>query len=257
MPYFGLNKCLAAGFTRLFCTIEENISIDDRLRLSPYLKTTNQVEHLTVTVTGGRRVDMAIANDQTRPAEQIKILLLQGHLTVTDINDNLPIRVEYGSDCNEYSLSVPEGFSATRYRRFDGNNLVTYVGSGEVQLPPCFRVLPAAIPVIPSKLSSTIQSPLPELESEVKHEITTAHPSDSEISIEFNITNVLLEDAPDIGNQFWEIFKDKNSKKHRHQISFFFIDQIYFRFDLCNYWLSNSSGTYPFMSWCVLSCLLE
>ena len=142
MPYFDRNKCLASGFTNLFCPIEENISTEDRLELSPYSKNTNQVDHLTIAVTGGRQVQIAFSNDQIRPAKQVKVLLLQGHLTVTDINQNLSIRVEYGRNCNEFGLTVPAGFSATRYRRFDGDNPNIYEENSLIDLPPCFRVIP-------------------------------------------------------------------------------------------------------------------
>lgn len=232
MPHFGINKCLATGFTRLFCAIDENISNDDRLELSLYVKTTNQVEHLTIAVTGGRRINMAIRNEQTRPAEQIKILLLQGHLAVTDINDNLPIRVEYGSDCNEFSLSVPEGFSATRYRRFDGDNLVIYEGSSVVKLPLCFRVIPSGNPPAALGLqpTSTVLSPIVELESNQNQPIV--HPSfnDTEIDIILNITENVVDDSSTASRSIWDLFKSRNSmtfETSRILYRLFFLGLIY------------------------------
>ena len=209
MPHFGLNRCYATGFTRLFCAIEENIANEDRLQLSPYLKSTNKIEHLTIAVTGGRRVDMALSNEQTRPAEQVKVILLQGHLTVTDINDNLPIRVEYGSDCDEFSLSVPEGFSATRYRRFDGENLVVYEGSSVVKLPLCFRVIPMAVV---SQSSSTVPAPVIELDSsDVQQIVDTAPLNDTEIDIILNITENVTDEQSTGNKSIWDLFKNKNS----------------------------------------------
>ncbi len=209
MPYIGLNKCLATGFTRLFCPIEENISKDDRLQLPPYLKTTNRVEHLTIAVTGGRYIDMSLNNEQTRPAEQIKILLLQGHLTVTDINLNLPIRVEYGWNCADFSLTVPAGFSATRYRRFDGENFVIYEGNSVIKLPSCFRVIPSLTPIESSTLSSTLS--LIESVTDVEPEIIT-NPAKPEIVIDLNITDTIIENDPTVVAKFGDVFRNKNSK---------------------------------------------
>ncbi len=224
MPYFGRNKCLATGFTRLFCPIEENISIDDRLQLSPYLKTTNHVEHLTLAVTGGRHVDMSLSNDQTRPAEQIKILLLQGHLTVTDINLNLPIRVEYGWNCDDFSLAVPAGFSATRYRRFDGENFAIYEGNSVITLPSCFRVIPVLGQLLSPILSNTVIPPIVEHESDEEPVTITnsakpemvidsniTNPANSEILIDLNITNSITEDEQNVTSNFWNILRNKNS----------------------------------------------
>jgi hypothetical protein len=153
MPYFGRNRCFATGFTRFFCPIEENISTDDRLELSPYLPSTNRVEHLTIAVTGDRRVDMSLSNDQMRPAERVKILLLQGDLVITDANQYLPVRVEHGSNCDSFSLVVPSGYSNTRYRFFDGQHLANYKENGLIELPTCFRVIPNSAQVITSNVS--------------------------------------------------------------------------------------------------------
>jgi hypothetical protein len=202
MPYFGRNKCLATGFTRLFCPIEESISMNDRLQLSPYLKTTNRVEHLTIAVTGSRRVDISLSNSQMRPAEQVKILLLRGHLVVTDINLDLPIRVEYGWNCNEYGLVVPAGFSATRYRRFDGENLAIYEGNSVITLPTCFKVIPNSISSIPA---STV--PPAELESDEELPIG----SNSKIIIDLNATNTTIDDEQNIITNYWNILRSDNS----------------------------------------------
>jgi hypothetical protein len=210
MPYFGRNRCLATGFTRLFCPIEEHVSKDDRLQLSPYLKTTNRVEHLTLAVTGGRHVDISFSNDQTRPAEQIKILLLQGHLAVTDINLNLPIRVEYGWNCDDFSLAVPAGFSATRYRRFDGEKFSMYEGNSVITLPSCFRVIPIAASELSPILSSTLNPPIVELESDEEQAIIT-NPTKPEIVIDLNITNSTTEEEESAASNFWDIFRNKNS----------------------------------------------
>jgi len=212
MPYFGLNKCLATGFTRLFCAIEENISKDDRLQLSPYLKTTNHVEHLTVAVTGGHHVYMSLSNEQTRPAEQIKILLLQGHLAVTDINLDLPIRVEYGWDCARFSLAVPAGFSATRYRRFDGENLAIYEGNSVITLPSCFRVIPIPAQPVAPIASNTLPLPVVELKPEEEEEsVIITDPTKPEIIIDLNITDPTIEDEQYVKSSFWDIFRNKNS----------------------------------------------
>ncbi|UJR28012.1 hypothetical protein I4U23_009271 [Adineta vaga] len=159
MSFLGRNRCLATGFTRLFCPVEESISTDEILLLSPYVQPTNRVEHLTVAVTGGRHIEMALSNRQLSPAQQVKILLLQGHLAVTDINLNLSIRVEYGWNCNDFSLSVPAGFSATRYRRFDGENLPLYEGNSVVTLPICFRVISNGGQVAAIQNAPLVQSP--------------------------------------------------------------------------------------------------
>jgi hypothetical protein len=225
MPYFGLNKCLATGFTRLFCAIEENISKDDRLQFSPYLKTTNHVEHLTVAVTGGHHVYMSLSNDQTRPAEQIKILLLKGHLAVTDINLNLPIRVEYGWNCAEFSLAVPAGFSATRYRRFDGENLAIYEGNSVITLPSCFRVIPIAAKPVTPIVSNTLPPPVVHLEPEEEEEpVVIIDPTKPEITIDFNITDPAIEDEKNVGSSFWNIFRNKNSMQKKFFIIKFIIN---------------------------------
>lgn len=211
MPYFGLNKCLATGFTRLFCPIEESISKDDRLLLSPYLKTTNRVEHLTVAVTGSRHVQMSLNNFQMRPAEQVKILLIRGHLAVTDINLDVPIRVEYGWDCNEYSLAVPAGFSATRYRRFDGENLANYEGNSVITLPTCFKVIPNSAQVISSTPPSSLPVTEPEPEPEPDENIIIE--SDAKIISDLNETNTIIttNDEQNMISNYWNIFRNDNS----------------------------------------------
>jgi len=218
MPYFGRNKCFAAGFTRLFCPIEEYISKNDRLQLSPYLKTTNRVEHLTLAVTGGRHISISLNNDQIKPAEQVKILLLQGHLAVTDINLNLPIRVEYGSNCEDFSLIVPAGFSATRYRRFDGENFSIYEGNSLITLPSCFRVIPTSIesnavhPPHEKWESDKVQIIITnQTRSEILIDLNRTSSIKEEIIIDLNITNPTIEDDPNVISSFWDIFKNKNS----------------------------------------------
>ncbi len=224
MPYFGRNRCFAAGFTRLFCPIEEHISSDDRLELSPYLKVTNRVEHLTLAVTGGRHVVMSLNNDQMRPAEQVKILLLQGHLIVTDINLNLSIRVEYGWNCNDFSLIVQAGFSATRYRRFDGENFAIYEGNSLVTLPSCFRVIPNSSQVVSSIQSNTDHVSLEKSESdkakiistnqtrsEILIDLNITNSTKEEMFIDLNITNPTIEDDPNVISNFWDIFHNQNS----------------------------------------------
>lgn len=210
MPYFGRNKCYTTGFTRLFCTIEESITKDDHLQLSPYLKTTNRVEHLTLAVTGNRHVEISLNNDQTRPAEQVKILLIKGHLVVTDINLNLPMRVEYGWNCNDFSLTVPAGFSATRYRRFDGENLAIFEGNNVITLPSCFRVIPNPAQAVTNPGSSTHVAPLIELDSDEEKVILT-DPSKPEILIDLNMTNPIVDEEGNATINFWNIFRNKNS----------------------------------------------
>lgn len=224
MPYFGRNKCLASGFTRLFCPIEEDISTEERLQLSPYLKTSNQVEHLTMAVTGGRLVQIAFSNDQIKPAKQAKILLLQGHLTVTDINQNLPIRVEYGRNCNEFGLVVPAGFSATRYRRFDGDNLNIYEGNSLIDLPPCFRVIRNKIPVDANAQANVVERPssekieqdkvlvprpVPE-KPEIRLNLTVPEAKNEEILLDSNITQATVENYPDTAFSLKRILRNEN-----------------------------------------------
>ena len=201
MPYFDRNKCLASGFTNLFCPIEENISTEDRLELSPYSKNTNQVAHLTIAVTGGRQVQIAFSNDQIRPAKQVKVLLLQGHLTVTDINQNLSIRVEYGRNCNEFGLTVPAGFSATRYRRFDGDNPNIYEENSLIDLPPCFRVIPNRNVTNALVRANVAQTP-PPVKTEVDR-ISIAKPDPVKPEIIINLR------APEAKKE--EILTDSNS----------------------------------------------
>jgi len=209
MPYFGINKCLATGFTRLFCPIEEHVSMDDRLHLSPYLRTTNRVEHLTIAVTGNRQVQMSLSNAQMRPAEQVKILLLQGHLAVTDINLDLPIRVEYGWNCKVYSLAVPAGFSATRYRRFDGENLSVYEGNNVITLPPCFKVIPNANS--PQASSSEIKN-VSHVELESNDELINQ--TNPKIIIDLSSSNTTTDDEQNSVSTFWDKLLMNNSMKN-------------------------------------------
>lgn len=211
MPYFGRNKCFATGFTRLFCSIEEPITKDERLELFPFLKTTNHVEHLTLAVTGGHHVEMSLSNDQTRPAEQVKILLIQGHLVVTDINLNLPMRVEYGWNCNDFSLAVPAGFSATRYRRFDGENLAVYEGNNVITLPSCFRVISVLSPMPSANASSTPDLSLIELDSD-EDQAEFLDQQKPEIVINLNMTDPVTEEEQSVSSNFWDIFRNRNSK---------------------------------------------
>ncbi|CAF0817157.1 unnamed protein product [Rotaria sordida] len=207
MSYFGRNKCFATGFTRLFCPIEESISLDDRLQLSSYFNTTNKVERLTIAVTGGRHIDMFLSNDQMTPAEQVKILLLQGHLIVADINTNLPIRVEYGWNCDDFSLVVPAGFSATRYRRFDGENLAIYEGNSIVPLPRCFRVIPNLVQIPSSSITSTLSSSTIDVKSDEK-QIITSSLSEIKIIIQLNLTNITKDNQQNTSSNYWNIFPD-------------------------------------------------
>ncbi|CAF2345144.1 unnamed protein product [Rotaria sp. Silwood2] len=198
MPYFGQNKCFATGFTRLFCPIERSISLDDRLQLSPYFKTTNYVERLTIAVTGGRHVQMFLSNDQMTPAQQVKILLLQGHLVVTDINTNLPIRVEYGWNCDDFSLVTSIGFSATRYRRFDGENLAIYERNSIVPLPRCFRVVSNLVKIPSSSIMiSTLNSSIIDLKSNEK-QIINLNLSEINIINNLNLTNTTINNQQNI-----------------------------------------------------------
>lgn len=224
MPYFGRNKCLASGFTHLFCPIEENIFSEDRLQLSPYLKTTNHVDHLTIAVTGGQHIQVVFSNDQIRPAKQVKVLLLQGHLTVTDTNENLPIRVEYGWDCEKFGLIVPAGLSATRYRRFDKDNRNIYEGNILIDLPPCFRVIPTAVGVNSKTQPKDIVPPV-KIESDKARISDTDAPKQEividshvpevkhqEIVIDSNITETTTELFPKIGFNLRNIFHNENSQ---------------------------------------------
>ena len=216
MPYFGLNKCLATGFTRLFCAIEEHITMDDRLNLSPYLRTTNRVEHLTIATVGNRNVEMSLNNGQMRPADRVKILLLQGHLTVTDINLELHIRVEYGWNCNDYSLVVPAGLSATRYRRFDAENLAVYEGNNIINLPPCFRVIPNSNSA-PESLTDTKNTSHVETES-AEESLTALNQTDPEITIDLSSSNTTTNDEQSFISKYWNMLLNNNSMK-----KFFFI----------------------------------
>jgi len=139
---FGKNPCFATGFTNLFCPIDINVESDDRLELSVQLSANPHVDHLTLAATGGEYVTMSLSNRQTHPAARVKILVLQGHLVVTDVNRDLQIRVEYGSNCDEFSLVVPDVLTATRYRRFNGEAFVFVDGNRFVDLPRCFKLIP-------------------------------------------------------------------------------------------------------------------
>jgi hypothetical protein len=208
MPFFGRNRCFATGFTRLFCSVEESISKNDRLQLASFLKTTNRVEHLTLAVTGSHRVDMSLSNDQMKPAEQVKILLIKGHLAVTDVNLNLPIRVEYGWNCDDFSLAVPSGFSASRYRRFDGENLAIYEGDSVITLPLCFRVIPN--PASPSIVANT-SLPLREPELD-KESAEVLDPSEKIPSVMNNLTNTTATDETNSSSNYWTVWQSNNSK---------------------------------------------
>jgi hypothetical protein len=210
MPYFGLNKCLATGFTRLFCPVEEHISMDDHLQLSPYLRTTNRVEHLTLAVTGSRNVAMSLSNRQMRPAEQVKILLIRGHLAVTDINLELPIRVEYGWNCADYSLAVLAGFSATRYRRFDGQNLSIYEGDSVINLPPCFKVIPTANSAQKS-LTDIKNTSHVEPESD-EEPVKVINPVEEKITIDLSLSNTTTEVQQSFISNYWNILRSDYSK---------------------------------------------
>ncbi|CAF0811669.1 unnamed protein product [Adineta steineri] len=225
MPYLGRNKCLATGFTRLFCPIEENISMDDTLQLPLYLKTTNRVEHLTVAVTrGGRQIQMSLSNRQMIPAEQVKIILIQGHLAVTDINLNLSIRVEYGWNCDDFSLAVPAGFSATRYRRFDGDNLAVTEGNNVITLPGCFKVIPNLVKVpattiisalLPSGSASASQSEadvdtVDEKESD-ENEIITSDIEKPHIQVDSDLKNTTNDREQNVISNYWNYLRNNNN----------------------------------------------
>ena len=224
MPFFGRNKCLASGFTHLFCPIEESVSSEDRLQLSPYLKTTNHVDHLTIAVTGGHHVQIFFSNDQIRPAKRVKVLLLQGHLTVTDTNENLPIRVEYGWDCEEFGLIVPAGLSATRYRRFDRDNRNIYEGNILIDLPPCFRVIPnivsgnskiqSNVVVLPPVKTESDKARIPDIDAPKSEIIVDSHVPEvknNEIAIDPNTTETTTEIHPKTGFSLRNIFHNENS----------------------------------------------
>ncbi|CAF3403417.1 unnamed protein product [Rotaria sp. Silwood1] len=211
MPYFGQNKCFATGFTRLFCPIEQSILLNDRLQLLSYSKTTNSVERLTIAVTGGRHIHMFLRNDQMTPAQQVKILLLQGHLVVTDINVNLPIRVEYGWNCDDFSLSVPIGSSTTRYRRFDGENSVIYEGKSIVPLPDCFRLVSNVIKIPSSSIiTSTLSSSTIDLKFDEK-QIIISDLSETNIIINLNQTNTTIDNQQNILSHYWNNLSDYNN----------------------------------------------
>ena len=204
MPFFGRNPCYATGFTRLFCPIVQNIDKDDVLELSPYLQSNNSVEHLTLAVTGGRLVDVSLSNVQMRPAKQVKILLLQGHLVVTDINLNLHIRVEYGSNCDDFSLAVPAGFSATRYRRFDSETLSVQEGDSFIDLPRCFRLIPnfTARPIsLEDEISDLVD------EESIEEEIPSGNNTDPSNS------NITSEDQDSTTGNYLYFWRNNNSKR--------------------------------------------
>ncbi|CAM4756573.1 unnamed protein product [Rotaria magnacalcarata] len=210
MSHFGRNKCFAQGFTRLFCSIEEGISSDDRLELPSYVQMEAYVERLTIAVTGSRQVAMSLSNDQMRPAKQVKILLLRGHLLVTDINIDLPILVEYGSNCDDYSLVVPEGFSTTRYRRFDSDNSPMSLRNRAIVVPSCFQIIPNLAQVLLSLsfrkstlLPSTIQS-----KSDEKQIAIISDSTESTITLDLNLTNDYQESNK---TNYWNIISDKNN----------------------------------------------
>ncbi|CAF1665228.1 unnamed protein product, partial [Adineta ricciae] len=68
------------------------------------------------------------------------------------------IRVEYGWNCKDFSLAVPAGFSATRYRRFDGENLAIFESNSVVTLPSCFKVIPNGAQAAAALLRNTLES---------------------------------------------------------------------------------------------------
>jgi hypothetical protein len=210
--YIGRNRCYATGFTRLFCPITENIGEGDRLELSPYISSNNVVEHLTLAVTGGHHTDMSLSNAQMQPAKRVKILLLLGHLVVTDINLDMHIRVEYGWDCDEFSLSVPAGFSATRYRRFDGGTFTSPNRDRFIDLPRCFRL-------ISNSLEQSIQSresmhdfmdadfndELRRLSNLSEHHVNVDNDTDA------FLPTVNIDHEPSIAQIFANLWRDKNS----------------------------------------------
>ena len=210
MSSFGKNKCLATGFTRLFCSIEDNISKNDYLKLSPYLKQINYLEHLTVAVTGSHHIYMSLSNNQMKPAKQVKILLLQGHLTVTDINPNLPIRVEYGSNCDDFSLIAPAGLTATRYRRFDDDSSTMHGENNTFLLPPCFRVIPSSVEILSSIKTTTQLSSSIESKSDEKS-IVKSNSTEFKIIMYLNITNTTIDIQQNNTSNYEEIVRNYKS----------------------------------------------
>ncbi|CAF0899243.1 unnamed protein product [Adineta steineri] len=226
MPYLGRNKCLATGFTRLFCPIEENISMDDTLQLPLYLKTTNRVEHLTVAVTrGGRQIQMSLSNRQMIPAEQVKIILVQGHLVVTDINLHLNIRVEYGWDCEDFSLAVPAGFSATRYRRFDAENVAGSEGNNVITLPSCFRVIPNSVKIpattiisarLPSSSSST-----PPSEPDIYADEELEWDENEAITPDIEKSHIQVDSGLENTTSNWNSLRNNNEMSSSYKLIYF------------------------------------
>ncbi|CAF3257993.1 unnamed protein product [Rotaria socialis] len=213
MSHFGQNKCFATGFTRLFCPIEESILSDDRLELPSYVQMEAYVERLTIAVTGSRQVAMSLSNDQMRPAKQVKILLLRGYLLVTDINIDLPILVEYGSNCDDYGLVVPDGFSTTRYRHFDSENTPISLRNRAIDAPSCFQVIPNLAQVLLSLsfrksalLSSTIQS-----KSDEKQIAIVSDSTESTITLDLNLTNVTNDYQEISKTNYWNIILNKKN----------------------------------------------
>lgn len=208
---FGINKCFATGFTRLFCSIEQGISQDDRLEISLYSTTTNYVEHLTVAVTGGRQVLMSLSNDQMNPAQQIKILLLQGYLVITDINDRLPIRIEYGWNCDDFNLVVPSGFTTTRFYRFYDENVASHQGSRGIALPPCFRVVGGLLQVLSSSIKTTTDRFTKLQPNSNQQQNKPLDIIESTNINEFNSTNTTIDDQRTFRPSYWDYFTENNS----------------------------------------------
>lgn len=212
MSFFGANRCFASGFTRLFCPIEESVSTDEGLRLSPYVQEANRVEHLTVALTGGRQVDMVLSNRQLAPAERAKVLLLQGHLSVTDVNQHLFIRVEYGWNCKDYSLTVPAGISTTRYRRFDGEDGAIYEGNNVVTLPSCFKVIPNGSALAGAAAREVSSARVADQNQNAESDEDVPLPIDPEILVDTDVVDAPIAQKPGFFARSWNVLQQDNSK---------------------------------------------
>ena len=208
---FGRNRCFATGFTRLFCPIDENIRSDDALDLSSYVASSNRVEHLTVAVTGGRQVTMSLSNNQMRPAEQVKILLLQGHLEITSVNENLNMRVEYGSNCADFSVLVSDIMSVTRYHQFDEEIVMAYGKDDKKLLPACFRVIPSRIPAPQASIVDREPFIVADRSEPIDFEQYTLELDEHPDELPTNLTR---DAEASTASAFWDTLSTDNSRTH-------------------------------------------
>lgn len=198
----------------------QSITNEDALRLSAYVPSQKDVEHLTLAVTGGRDVELSLSNAQMRPAEHVKILLLQGHLVVTDVNLDLHIRVEFGWNCDDFSLAVPSGFSATRYRQFDSETLGMKEGDHFIDLPHCFRLIKnfVAKPIpLANNVSDLMDSESSKHAASVEEQISNEDISGESQS---NSTSEIQESATVNYWNFWQNNQGEGDAFHHQSVTF-------------------------------------